>query len=97
MELNISVSYLGAVANYKVISEHQYLFHAQLLSYDGSLDYSPPPANLVLVKGVRCWLGSFDQQGFINELGNAIEAKMQSEDFISPPTTHNAHLSNKFL
>lgn len=90
MELDVSVPYLGVTARYKVIPDQNYIYHAQLLEYDGSTDINPPPSTLVLVKGVRRWLGSFDHQGFLNELGNIIEVKMQSEDFISQNTSRAA-------
>lgn len=83
MEFTVAVPYFDAVACYKIIPDHQNIYHAQLISYDGSPDYDPPPSVLVLVKGVRNWLGSSDHQDFLNELGNVIEAKMQSEDFIT--------------
>ena len=72
MELYVSVTYFDAIAHYKIIPEEENIFFAELLKYEGSAEHAPP-ACLLLVKGIRRWLGSEDYQELLNELGNSIE------------------------
>jgi hypothetical protein len=89
--MEVKVLYQGYFAEYKVLPEQGNLYLAELIHYDGSMEYNPPPSTLLLIKGIRRWLGSFDQPDFLNDIGSVIESRMKSEDYINY-TGHNLSL-----
>ncbi|HEX6333959.1 MAG TPA: hypothetical protein VFZ78_07015 [Flavisolibacter sp.] len=83
MELKAVVAYDGGVAHYSVSPESTGLYQARLEKYEGSGDRTPPE-ELILVRGVRHWSGSTEQQVLLDELGRAIESR-EREDHPSGP------------
>jgi hypothetical protein len=77
MEWKAVVRFLGDRAYYEVIPEQHGIYQARLVQYEGPSGITPPE-NVTLVKGIRRWNGSYEEQDFLNELGNAIENKQRS-------------------
>jgi hypothetical protein len=76
MEWKAVVRFLGDPAHYKIITDRSGVYHARLLKYDGPSGITPPE-EIVLVKGIRRWNGSYDIQEFIDELGRVIETRQR--------------------
>ena len=76
MEMTAVVQYLGDLAHYSITPESDGIFSAQLLKYEGP-NVVTPPHNLVLVRGVRKWVGSYEEQYFVEELGRAIDERVR--------------------
>ena len=79
MELSAVVKHQGALAYYTVSTENQDIYHARLVRYYGSPE-SAPPDRLLLVKGVRRWLGSCEKQELLDEIGHIIESRMPTSE-----------------
>jgi hypothetical protein len=75
MEFEVSVEYQDHLAKYRISPEQKNIFLAELIHYSGCTDYDPPPSGLIIMKGVRKWLGSIDSFKLVESLGEAIELK----------------------
>jgi hypothetical protein len=60
MELTITVLYLDFPARYAISRENNGIYAARLLAYEGP-DGITPPERLTLVRGIRAWIGSYDE------------------------------------
>lgn len=89
MEFEATVKYQGYKAVYKIVPEQTHIFRAQMNHYSGSKDYNPPPSELIIIRGVRKWIGSGDNQELIDSLGEIIEAKMKSKDYLDTDRIHS--------
>lgn len=76
MKLKAVVQFLGDRAHYSVTQVKKGIFDAKLLRYEGSSGVTPPEA-VTLVRGVRHWVGSYDEPYFVDELGQAIEERVR--------------------
>jgi hypothetical protein len=72
MELEVTVSYGDGKACFKIVKENPGVYHARLLYFEGSKKLSPPK-EIVLIRGIRCWAGSFEDDDLLNKLGKPIE------------------------
>jgi hypothetical protein len=72
MELEAKVNYGLGCACYQIRREAPGIYFADLVFYDGERSKQPPSA-ISLVRGVRQWTGSCDDDGLLNELGRIIE------------------------
>ena len=82
MELSAVVQYAGNLAHYTITPERAGIYQARLLKYeqmDGVAGVIPP-ASVALLRGVRHWVGSTEEQYFVDQLGNAIEQRVRSGD-----------------
>lgn len=82
MELTAVVQYAGNLAHYTITPESAGIYHARLLKYehaDGA-DGATPPLSVTLVRGVRHWVGSTEEQHFVDQLGKAIEQRVRRGD-----------------
>ena len=80
MELTAVVQYLGDKAYYSITPESCGIYHAQLIKYEGP-DGVTPPENVILVRGSRHhWIGSSQEQHFLDELGKSIEERVRGSD-----------------
>lgn len=79
MELKAVVMYKGEPAHYSITSENRGIFHARLLKYEGK-NAEVPPENILMVKSVRHWTGSYNEPYVIEELGRAIEERNRRGD-----------------
>ncbi|RYZ61837.1 MAG: hypothetical protein EOO14_03910 [Chitinophagaceae bacterium] len=67
------IRYRSIAACYKVQNEAEGIFTANLLYHDGDTEQSPPEG-ITLVKGVRNWTGSVEDEILLGELGKFIDA-----------------------
>lgn len=74
MEMKTTVQFFGDSAHYKVSIEKDGIYRAQLVNYDGP-NIIAPPEEVILVRSVRKWSGSYSEQDFITELGRAIDER----------------------
>jgi hypothetical protein len=81
MELEAIVQYGGAYAYYKVIVDGQDMYHARLIRFYGSPEAAPPD-KLLLVKGIRRWIGSSDDKEIMGELGRFIDTAMPERFYL---------------
>ncbi len=66
------ITYRSSSARFKIQNENEGIFTANLLNFDG--DYTSAPAQkITLVKGIRYWTGSVDDEILLNELGKFID------------------------
>ena len=82
MELKAAIYYRNAYAHYKVIREQKRIYFAELVHYDGQ-EGDTPPANILLVRGIRQWWGSTDNAELVRELGNYISTLSESMLFFN--------------
>lgn len=78
MEMTIVLRYLGYPARYTISRESSGIYHAHLKAYEGP-DGITPPKSLTLVRGVRGWIGSYNEPWFVAELGRALETAAGEE------------------
>lgn len=73
MNLNVSVRFRNALAHYTILREANGVFLAQLEGYEGA-PADAPPVSILLIRSLRRWTGSFDNEGVLEALGQAIES-----------------------
>lgn len=73
MELETIIRYRSFAACYKIQNEAEGIFTANLMYHDGD-DGHAPPEGITLVKGVRNWTGSVEDENLLSELGKFIDA-----------------------
>lgn len=78
MKLSVTVQYKTEVAHYSIIQEAAGVYLASLESFEGPPSEAPP-TRIMLVRGIRRWIGSFEHQEILNELGHAIESNLNLE------------------
>ena len=76
MEMKAVVQYLGDWAHYSITPESFGIYHARLTNYEGANGVTPPE-NIVLVRGVRKWVGSHEERALLNDLGRYIEDRVR--------------------
>jgi hypothetical protein len=64
------VVYKGALAHYFITQEKPDVFNASLLEYRGE---GQPVPHITLVRGMRHWSGSVEDESLLQELGAAID------------------------
>ena len=80
MELEAKVNYGRGLACYRIRREAPGIYFADLAYYDGDPSRQPPAA-ISLIRGVRQWTGSCDDDSLLNEIGRIIERHLsESED-----------------
>jgi hypothetical protein len=67
-------NYKGGLAHYKIVRENVGIFNAYLERYDGKPE-NTPAQNIILVRGLRHWSGSINEQGLLDTLGEVIDRK----------------------
>lgn len=77
VELKTSVKTKDGIAHYSLLPAGPGLYHARLIRFEGRPD-SAPPSRIVLVRNVRQWSGSVDNEALLNTLGSAID-KLRDE------------------
>ena len=81
MELEATVNYGDGKACFKIVKENPGVYHARLLYFEGSKKLSPPK-EIVLIRGIRYWAGSYQDDDLLNKLGTLIE------DFLNEESTN---------
>ncbi len=72
MEIMTSVSYKGALAHFLIRRENPGIYYADLVNYEGE-EKKRPPKGITLIRGVRSWSGSVDDDFLLLKLGKAVE------------------------
>jgi hypothetical protein len=75
MEFDAEVPYGHGKAMFRISKENPGIYCATLLHFNGDQQYSPP-MEITLIRGVRGWTGSENDEILINVLGNLIEAHL---------------------
>ena len=73
VELETIIKYRSSAACYRIQNESEGIFSANLLYFDGD-DNLAPPEGITLVKGIRNWTGSVEDETLLSELGKFIDA-----------------------
>jgi hypothetical protein len=81
------VQYRGGIAHYYINQEHEGIYKASLVRYDGRMDHYPPYV-ITLIRSATHWSGSIDEIELLNGLGRIIDTKVQKDaGFREQPTT----------
>lgn len=72
MKLETIVHYKGGLACFQINREAPGLYVANLLYFEGA-DANAPPSEITLIRGIRTWAGSVDDDILLNNLGYEIE------------------------
>lgn len=72
MEFEAPVSYGSGKALFRITKENPGIYYACLLTFD-KVNEQSPPSRITLIRGIRCWRGSDNDDMLINALGNLIE------------------------
>lgn len=72
VELEAKIIYKSSSACYKIQNDTEGIFTANLLYFDGDKTIAPPKG-VTLVKGIRYWTGSIDDEILLTELGKYID------------------------
>ena len=88
MQCEIEIEYKGSKAQYRIEQEGANIFQAELISYENEHAGNQPPQNLMLIKGIRGWIGSSDDTHFLHQIGSSIEHRFSSTDSIYPDQYH---------
>jgi hypothetical protein len=67
-----SVQYLGGIAYYEIIAENKGILTVELIEYSGP-DLISPPTIITMARGRRKWIGSINDDLFLDKLGKEIE------------------------
>ena len=76
MEMKAVVQYLGDWAHYTITPESSGIYLARLIRYEGANGITPPE-DIVLVRGVRKWVGSYNERSLLNDLGRSIDDRVR--------------------
>lgn len=79
MEMEAKVKYGQGLACYQIRREAPGIYFADLAYYDGEGSRMPPAA-ISLVRGIRQWTGSCDDDGLLNEIGKIIEEHLSESE-----------------
>ena len=67
-------SYKGGLAHYKVVPENLGIYNAYLERYDGKAA-NAPVQNIILVRGLKHWSGSIEEQNLLDTIGEVIDRR----------------------
>jgi hypothetical protein len=73
VELETKVIYKGGGARFLIRPETEGIYTALLISFTGESSQSPP-GEITLVRGVRNWAGSIEDEILLGELGKFIDS-----------------------
>lgn len=68
--MEVVIVYKGALAYYEIRQLRADVYNAYLKRYGG---YEKAPVDVTLVRSIRHWTGSVDDEGLLRELGQAID------------------------
>lgn len=72
MEIMASVKFKGGITHYIIKSGNSGLYHARLVRHEGDLS-EQPPNEITIIRGIRQWTGSYNEDFLIEKLGEMIE------------------------
>ena len=77
MEIAASFHYRGAMAHFKIRKENSGIYYADLFRYDGEAS-NAPPEKLTIIRGIRQWTGSYNDDYLLSRLGEIIEKNISN-------------------
>jgi hypothetical protein len=86
MEMEATVNYGDGKACFKIAKENPGVYQARLLYFEGSKKLCPPK-EIVLIRGIRYWAGSHDDDDLLNKLGKIIEGFLNEAKANEEPET----------
>ena len=72
MKLEAEVKIDDAVARFEVRPKGPGMYQPELVRYNGSPNEAPP-SRIILVRSVRQWTGSCDNEKLLNQIGQVID------------------------
>jgi hypothetical protein len=72
MEMITSVNFRGALAHFIIRRDSPGIYYADLVNYEGD-ESKGPPKGITLMRGIRQWTGSYQDDFLLLKLGQAIE------------------------
>jgi hypothetical protein len=72
MEIAASFDYKGALAHFKIRKENSGIYYADLIRYEGA-PCNAPPEKIIIIRGIRQWTGSYNDDYLLSRLGEIIE------------------------
>jgi hypothetical protein len=79
VEFETRVKYNSAYASFRIQKERAGIYTAYLISFDGD-DIHTPPEEITLLKGIRNWTGSIDDEVLLEQLGASIDTEAHQND-----------------
>jgi hypothetical protein len=83
MEIVASFNYKGALAHFKIRRENSGIYYADLFSYEGEAA-NAPPEKLTIIRGIRQWTGSYNDDYLLSRLGEIIENNISNSAGTTP-------------
>ena len=90
MKLRAVVKMDEAVAHFAVSHKGPGMYHADLVRYDGQPGHEPP-SRILLIRGVRQWTGSCDNEALLDRIGREIDRAVTE----APIFRENRHKRNR--
>ena len=84
MNICASLPFRNALAHFTITQEEDGVYLAQLQHY-GGFPEEAPPSKILLIRGIRRWIGSFDDQEVLDALGR-IAVTLDTNVFSTLPT-----------
>ena len=75
MEIIASFIYKGALAEFNIRRENSGIYYADLLAYEGETA-NEPPKKITIIRGIRQWTGSYNDDYLLSRLGEIIEKSL---------------------
>ena len=75
--MTASVFFRGASANFHIRSDSAGIYYAKLVSYEGDAAQSPPN-EITIMRGIRQWTGSYNEDFLLFRLGKIIEERLRT-------------------
>ncbi len=91
--MEVVIVYKGALAYYNIVREKDDVYSAYLKNCNG---FEKPQHTLTLVKSIRHWTGSVEDDELLFELGRAIERR-QDADNLFPPRRDNSTIMDNLV
>ena len=79
VELEVQVIYRGSDACFSIRPESRGIYTASLMSFSGESGQRPPE-KITLLKGVRNWAGSIEDDILLSELGKFIDSNWHQNE-----------------
>jgi hypothetical protein len=72
MEMSAAVEFRGALAHFRIRKDNAGIYFAHLLRYEGN-PFESPPEEITILRGVRQWTGSCNDDLLLSRLGKIID------------------------
>ena len=72
-----AVDFKGAPAHFKIRRDNAGIFYAYLIRYEGN-PLEAPPEEITILRGIRQWTGSCNDDLLLSRLGKIIEERLMN-------------------